>query len=109
MEFHKRGSFPPVTGYRHNENFDLEPGTFTDDTSLTLCLAQSLVDKGFDVRDQVSKYLSWCEHGYMSGWFNHLFVPGFLCYNPPYSLIAFGKGKAETETVNSDWNLLRHR
>ena len=74
MEFHKRGSFPLVTGYIHNENFDLLPGTFTDDTSLTLCLAQSLVDKGFDVKDQVSKYLNWYEHGYMSGSFSHHFV-----------------------------------
>ena len=51
VEFHARGSFPPVTDYRHNDNFDLPPGSWTDDTSLTLCLAQSLIDKNgaFDV------------------------------------------------------------
>ena len=67
VEFQIRGAFPPVTGYRYNEMFDVPPGTFTDDTSMTLCIAQSLVDKGFDIQDQICKYIDWYEHGYMSG------------------------------------------
>lgn len=68
VEFHQRGSFPLVTSYRHNDNFDLPPGSWTDDTSMTLCLAQSLVDcKGkFVEEDQIRKYVAWFEHGYMS-------------------------------------------
>lgn len=68
VEFCPRGTFTPVSSFRHNDNFDLPPGTWTDDTSLTLCLAQSLIDtKGqFVAQDQVKKYVRWSEEGYMS-------------------------------------------
>ena len=42
-------------------------GEWTDDTSMALCLAQSLIDKnGFEPKDQMDKYLSWKEDGYFS-------------------------------------------
>lgn len=68
IEFCQRGTFSPVTGLRYNHNFGLAPGCWTDDTSMTLCLAQSLVDsKGaFDAQDQVKKYIRWYGEGYMS-------------------------------------------
>lgn len=68
VEFCRRGTFPPVTGLRHNSNFNLPPGCWTDDTSMTLCLAQSLVDNrgNFSPEDQVRKYIKWYEEGYMS-------------------------------------------
>ncbi|KAL8674121.1 MAG: hypothetical protein Q9168_001458 [Polycauliona sp. 1 TL-2023] len=68
VEFAFRGAFTPVTGLRYNANFDLPPGSWTDDTSMTLCLAQSLVDnnRGFVLQDQVEKYIRWFERGYMS-------------------------------------------
>ena len=68
VEFHSRGSFPWVSSFRYNDNFDLPPGTWTDDTSMTLCLAQSLVETraAFSPLDQVQKYVDWFERGYMS-------------------------------------------
>ncbi|MCJ1277661.1 hypothetical protein MMC21_005475 [Puttea exsequens] len=68
VEFHRRDTFPPVESFRYNANFDLPPGTWTDDTSMTLCLAQSIVNKEgkLDVHDQVKKYVDWWERGYMS-------------------------------------------
>ncbi|KAL6722095.1 hypothetical protein ACLMJK_001201 [Lecanora helva] len=68
VEFRARGSFKSVTGYRYNHNFNLKPGTWTDDTSMTLCLAQSLVENEgkFLIPDQIKKYMNWMEHGYMS-------------------------------------------
>ncbi|KAL8943991.1 MAG: hypothetical protein Q9216_000700 [Gyalolechia sp. 2 TL-2023] len=68
VEFCGRGTFPPVTGLQYNANFDLPPGCWTDDTSMTLCLAPSLVDnKGnFVPQDQVKKYIRWFQKGYMS-------------------------------------------
>ena len=68
VEFHRRGTFAPVRSYRFNGNFGLKPGTWTDDTSTMLCLAQSLVDTGgkFVIQDQVRKYVNWYQDGYMS-------------------------------------------
>ena len=68
VEFHRRGTFAPVTSYRFNRNFGLKAGTWTDDTSMMLCLAQSLVDTGgkFVSHDQIRKYVNWYQNGYMS-------------------------------------------
>lgn len=41
------------------------PGLWSDDTSLTLCLAESLL-KGFDLRDQAEKFVAWLDEGYLS-------------------------------------------
>ncbi len=59
-------------GYIHSEiigqgKLNLAKGEWTDDTSMALCLAQSLIDKkGFDANDQMEKYTRWYENGYMS-------------------------------------------
>jgi ADP-ribosyl-[dinitrogen reductase] hydrolase len=47
--------------------FDLKAGEWTDDTSMALCLATSLVERGrFDVRDQMDRYCRWHAEGYLS-------------------------------------------
>ena len=47
--------------------FGLDPGQWTDDTSLALCLAESLIDtQGFDPADQLERYLMWYHEGYWS-------------------------------------------
>lgn len=46
--------------------FNLEPGQWTDDTSMALCLANSLSNKDFDMKDQLYSYHNWYEHGFMS-------------------------------------------
>ena len=47
--------------------FGLEPGEWTDDTSMALCLAASLVETdGFDARDQMERYCRWWRKGYLS-------------------------------------------
>ena len=67
VEFYPRGAFPPVTDMVGGGPFGLTAGQWTDDTSMALCLAASLVDKGdFDARDQMDQYVAWREHGYMS-------------------------------------------
>ena len=39
----------------------------TDDTSMALCLAASIVERhGFDAKDQMDRYLRWRDEGYMS-------------------------------------------
>jgi ADP-ribosyl-[dinitrogen reductase] hydrolase len=67
VEFKARGSFAPVIKMQAGGPFDLKRGQWTDDTSLALCLASSLVEKnGFDPYDQIERYLKWFRHGYMS-------------------------------------------
>lgn len=47
--------------------FRLEIGQWTDDTSMALCLAESLVrSEGFDAGDQMRRYVNWYRYGYMS-------------------------------------------
>lgn len=67
VEFKARGTFPPVTDMVGGGVFNLRPGQWTDDTSMALCLAESLVEKnGFDSLDQMNRYLAWYENGYLS-------------------------------------------
>jgi ADP-ribosylglycohydrolase len=45
----------------------LQPGEWTDDTSMALCLAESLIEcHGFDARDQMERYVRWWQHGHLS-------------------------------------------
>jgi ADP-ribosylglycohydrolase len=47
--------------------FGLEPGQWTDDTSMALCLAESLVERrGFDPVDQLERYVRWWRQGHLS-------------------------------------------
>jgi ADP-ribosyl-[dinitrogen reductase] hydrolase len=67
VECLKRGCFEPVTDMVGGGPFDLKPGQWTDDTSMALCLAASLVETGgFDARDQMERYSRWYSKGYMS-------------------------------------------
>ena len=67
VEFMPPGSFHPVTDMVGGGPFNLEPGEWTDDTSMALCLAESLVEcGGFDPADQMSRYVRWYRDGYWS-------------------------------------------
>lgn len=66
-EFRQRGTFEPLTDMVGGGPFNLLPGQWTDDTSMALCLATSLVEQdGFDPADQMSRYCRWADHGYLS-------------------------------------------
>ena len=67
VEFAARGSFAPVTAMTGGGPFALQPGQWTDDTSMALCLAESLIQKGaFSPGDQMTRYLNWWQWGYLS-------------------------------------------
>jgi ADP-ribosylglycohydrolase len=67
LEFQPRDAAPKVTEMVGGGVFKLNVGEWTDDTSMALCLGQSLLDKdGFDAYNQMDKYWRWVEHGYMS-------------------------------------------
>jgi len=67
VEFRSPGTFEPVTDMLGGGSFGLQPGQWTDDTSLALCLAESLIEKqGFDPIDQLQRYVRWWRHGHLS-------------------------------------------
>lgn len=67
LEFELRGTFEPLTDMEGGGPFELEKGQWTDDTSMALCLAHSLLfSKGFCATDQMNRYCNWYNYGYMS-------------------------------------------
>jgi ADP-ribosyl-[dinitrogen reductase] hydrolase len=67
LEFKSPGSFEPVSDMMGDGPHHLEPGEWTDDTSMALCLAESLIETGkFDPVDQLSRYLLWYRNGHLS-------------------------------------------
>lgn len=67
LEFEVRGTFEPICDMVGGGPFELDAGQWTDDTSMALCLATSLVkQKGFDPIDQMDRYCNWYQNGYMS-------------------------------------------
>ena len=67
LEFRSRGSFVPLTDMVGGGPFSLKAGQWTDDTSMALCLAESLITKqACDPHDQMTRYANWYEWGYWS-------------------------------------------
>ncbi|CAF1113107.1 unnamed protein product [Adineta ricciae] len=57
----------PITDFTSGGTWGLQEGQFTDDTSMALCLAASLiVSHGFRPYDQLVRYKWWHRNGYMS-------------------------------------------
>jgi len=67
LEFSARDSLPPVTDIVGGGPFNLEAGVWTDDTSMALCLAESLLYcKGWKADDCARRFVRWRDEGYMS-------------------------------------------
>jgi ADP-ribosyl-[dinitrogen reductase] hydrolase len=100
IEFMPPGSFTPVTDITGGGPFGLKPGEWTDDTSLALCLAESLIKtKGFSKKDQLTRYVKWMDYGYLSS--------NGKCFDigntTNYSLQRFKKtGKVDTDLTQSN-------
>ena len=63
VEFQPPGSFEPVTDYRSGGSHGLDPGEWTDDTSMALALADSIAQTGWDINDQTQRYVAWWKNG----------------------------------------------
>ena len=67
LEFRAPGSFVPIETMVGGGPFGLAPGEWTDDTSMAMCLAESLVERGgFDAHDQMERYVRWWKEGHWS-------------------------------------------
>ena len=66
-EFKVASTFKPITDMVGGGPFLLKPGQWTDDTSMALCLADSLLAKGrYDSFDVMERYMRWFKEGYRS-------------------------------------------
>jgi ADP-ribosylglycohydrolase len=67
LEFRPPGTFEAITDMVGGGPFSLAQGQWTDDTSMALCLAESLVEcGGFDPADQLRRYVRWWREGHLS-------------------------------------------
>ncbi len=55
----------PVNGMRANGTHGQPAGTWSDDSSMALCLMESLT-KGVDYADMMARFLRWADKGYMT-------------------------------------------
>ncbi|MCW8087084.1 ADP-ribosylglycohydrolase family protein [Sabulicella glaciei] len=64
VEFRARGTFAPVAEMTGGGPFRLEPGQWTDDTSMAICLAESLLaHPRLDERDLMERFCRWWREG----------------------------------------------
>lgn len=56
----------PVTGMRAYGAHHQPGGTWSDDSSMLLCLAESISTTGWNLEDQMSRYARWLNEGYMT-------------------------------------------
>jgi ADP-ribosyl-[dinitrogen reductase] hydrolase len=67
VEFKKRGEYSSIEIYQSGGEFNLPAGFWTDDTTLALCILESLIQKdGFNLTDQMNNFLKWWEYGFLS-------------------------------------------
>ena len=56
----------PVKSMQGFAQYNLPPGSWSDDGSLTLCLLESLAEKGYDLNDLADKFVSWLYKGHLT-------------------------------------------
>ena len=65
LEFSAPGTFALIDDIVGGGPWDLAPGQWTDDTSMALCLAESLCEmQGFNPKDQMDRYVKWYLQNY---------------------------------------------
>lgn len=64
LEFKSRDTYKPLTDMVGGGPFRLQPGQWTDDTSMALCLAESLLEHPeFDAIDCTGRWIRWWKEG----------------------------------------------
>lgn len=64
VEFKEPGEFEPVSDYRHSHVWNIPPGYWTDDTSMAICLAESILARNIvDPHDLLQRFSRWYLQG----------------------------------------------
>jgi ADP-ribosyl-[dinitrogen reductase] hydrolase len=102
VEFKARDSFEHITDMKHNYTFDLKAGGWTDDTSMMLCLSESLINNGkIDLKDNLRLYSMWFRKGYLSS------KPGF-CFDIGKTTSISIRDFEETGIIESKYNSINN-
>jgi ADP-ribosylglycohydrolase len=98
----------PVTGMTGYGVFDMPPGTWSDDSSLTFCLAESLCE-GYDLEDMGKRFQKWLDQGHWTP-FGKAFDIGGSTYSA-VSRLRYGVSASESgdrsESQNGNGSLMR--
>ncbi|MDZ7815796.1 MAG: ADP-ribosylglycohydrolase family protein [Planctomycetota bacterium] len=98
------GSFEPPDRFEKGGFHDSNPGEWTDDTSLALCLADSLLSKkALDLNDVAERFLRWHREGYKSSR-EVAFGIGGTCRKAIESFEETGKAESGPDEYNSAGN-----
>jgi ADP-ribosyl-[dinitrogen reductase] hydrolase len=67
IQFQNRDTYEPIIGYRSGGVYQTPAGHWTDDTSMALCLAETLIEhQQYDPTDFGNRLVRWVEDGYNS-------------------------------------------
>ncbi|OMQ12594.1 ADP-ribosylglycohydrolase family protein [[Flexibacter] sp. ATCC 35103] len=97
VEFKSRISLKenPVTDMMGYMSWNQPPGTFSDDSSLAFCTAESLC-KGFDIEDMAITFVKWMQEGYWGAHYKVFDIGG----TTKHSLARIVKGDSARDSGN---------
>lgn len=115
-EFLTPDKFWFIKDFQWRPKFRTKPWERTDDTAMTLCLAQSLIEcRWFDIKDQLDKYLQWFTNWYMSSTERAFWIWNQTWYNL-YNYKLYKEWKIEEKprekdlsgkNKDSNWSIMR--
>jgi ADP-ribosyl-[dinitrogen reductase] hydrolase len=82
-------------------------GFYSDDTAMTICLAESLVERGFDLDDQFDRYQKWYLTGYATPFDDRSYGIGQQTLKALARKIDFGKMDGLDERAGGNGRLMR--
>jgi ADP-ribosylglycohydrolase len=110
VEFRSRDELKenPVTNMRAYGSHAQPAGIWSDDSSMTFCLCETLL-KGYDLQDLANRFINWREHGYWSA-HGRVFDIG-IATNSAIRNLSQGASPAsagfDTEDSNGNGSLMR--
>ncbi|SFW78250.1 ADP-ribosylglycohydrolase family protein [Chitinophaga sancti] len=110
VEFQSRDTLAkhPVTSMRAYGSHNQAAGTWSDDSSLTFCLAETLA-KGYELQDLANRFINWRDHAYWTP-HGHVFDIGNTTNTAIY-LLSQGtpptQAGEDTEDSNGNGSLMR--
>jgi ADP-ribosyl-[dinitrogen reductase] hydrolase len=98
VEFKARGQFPKVTGMTGYGTHHQPPGTWSDDSSMTFCLVENLID-GYDLEELKQLFCNWYYYGH---WTHNDKLPFDIGQSTSKALSRIKAGVAERESGAKD-------